>query len=70
MTTRGLKFREGFDWGRVAWGRPDAPARRLCAYCSGLLIEEEVQLEIYKEDGSAATFCEECVETWLMTNER
>ncbi len=26
--------KEGFDWAKVTWGRPDALRSVLCSYCS------------------------------------
>lgn len=64
MTTR-LQFKPGFDWRRVAWGKPDSPRRDLCAYCHGAL--PEVPLMLWKQDGSAVAFCDRCVEQWVTT---
>jgi hypothetical protein len=60
-----LRFRAGFDWGRVARGRPDSPVRPFCAYCSAFIDENEVPIMIWKDDGSAARFCDACIETWM-----
>jgi hypothetical protein len=38
-----LRFCTGFDWGRVAWGRPDSSVRPFCAYCSAFIDEDEVR---------------------------
>jgi hypothetical protein len=65
MTARELRFRDGFDWKRVAWGRPDSPRRSLCSYCHGAL--SEVPLMLWREDGSAASFCDECLEKWVIS---
>jgi hypothetical protein len=54
----------GFDWGRVAWGRPDSPVRPFCAYCHGQLGEDDVPLAVWQDDGSMARFCERCMATW------
>jgi hypothetical protein len=53
----------GFDWNKVAWGRPDSPPRRLCAYCAGPL--PEAPLMVWKSDGSGASFCDRCTERWF-----
>jgi hypothetical protein len=47
----------------VAWGRQDSPVRKLCAICHGAL--PEVPLMLWRADGSAASFCEECIEKWI-----
>jgi hypothetical protein len=51
-----------FDWNRVAWGRPDSPPRPFCAYCSAFLPKDSVPLMLWREDGSAARFCDRCAE--------
>lgn len=61
-----LITRPGFDWRKVAWGRPDARVRELCAYCHGAL--PRVPLMLWKDDGSAASFCDDCVERWWTTD--
>jgi len=58
-----LKFRDGFDWRRVAWGRPDSPVRPLCSYCHGEL--PEVPLMLWRDDGSAMQLCDDCVDQWV-----
>lgn len=61
-SARMLQPRPGFDWRRVAWGRPDSPVRPLCAYCHGAL--PEVPLIMTKRDGLTAMFCDDCTERW------
>ena len=53
-----LRVREGFNWRRVAWGKPDSPVRSLCCYCHGAL--PKVPLMLWREDGSAIAFCDAC----------
>jgi hypothetical protein len=48
----------------IAWGRPDSPLRELCAICAGAL--PEVPLMMWKADGSAASFCDACVDKWII----
>jgi hypothetical protein len=60
---RQLKFRDGFDWSRLAWGRPDSPPRDLCSYCHGAL--PEVPLMMWAKDGAAIQLCDSCVEQWV-----
>jgi hypothetical protein len=62
MTAK-LRFRDGFDWKRVAWGRPDSPVRDLCAYCHGKL--PEVPLMLWNDEGYCISFCDDCVEKWI-----
>ena len=57
-----IRPKPGFDWGRIAWGRPDSPVRMLCAYCHGAL--SEVPLILTKQDGSTAMFCDDCAAQW------
>jgi hypothetical protein len=45
---------------RISWGKPDSPLRPLCALCHGIL--PEVPFMIWKQDGSGASFCDECAE--------
>lgn len=47
----------------IAWGAPDSPRRNLCAICHGAL--PEVPLMMWKDDGSGASFCDECVDRWI-----
>lgn len=62
MTAK-LKFRDGFDWNRVTWSRPDSPPPVLCSYCSGAL--PEAPLMLWRDNGSAVSFCDTCAETWI-----
>ena len=55
-----IRFREGVV---ISWGKPDSPRRPLCAICHGPL--DPVPLMMWKEDGSCASFCDECVEEWI-----
>ena len=56
---------KGFSWNRVAWGRPDSPLRPLCAHCAAHLDEDSAPLMLWREDGSAARFCDPCAEALL-----
>lgn len=60
-----LKPKEGFDWGKVTWGRPDSPRSALCSYCSAALKDDEVPLIVWTEKHFAAQFCEKCQAKWL-----
>lgn len=59
-----LVAKDGFDWSRVAWGRPDSPMRPLCAYCHSKIDDGDVPMMLWKDDGSCAQFCSEC-EQWF-----
>lgn len=61
-----LLFRPGFDWGHVTWGRPDSIRTAICSYCHGGL--PEVPLMLWRADGSAAAFCDKCVEQWVTSD--
>lgn len=66
MIKHRLKFKPEFDWGRVAWSKPDSPRSPLCSYCQGAL--PEVPLMLWRENGSAMQLCDPCVEN-LVTSE-
>lgn len=61
-TVRKLKPRDGFDWDRVTWGRPDSVPTAICSYCSGGL--PAVPLILMRDDGHAARFCDRCARKW------
>ena len=54
----------GFDWNRLAWGRPDSPRSAVCSYCFAAIGDEEVPLIMWSKDGHAAQFCRSCQRTW------
>ena len=58
-----MRFRDGFDWRRVTWGRPDSVPTAICSYCHGAL--PKVPLMLWNEQGGAIQFCDACVEQWL-----
>lgn len=62
--TAKLKPKPGFDWGRVAWGRPDSPPRKLCSLCHNFIGEDDIPLMMWAKDGAMAQFCDACVERW------
>ena len=64
MTAARLRFRDGF-WQGVTWSRPDSPTPALCSKCSGAL--PEVPLMLWRDDHSAVSFCDGCVETWIVS---
>ncbi len=59
-----MQPREGFDWAKVTWGRPDSPRSVLCSYCSAVIGADEVPLILWQADGKAAQFCDKCMATW------
>ena len=62
MTAARLKFRDGF-WKAVTWSPPDSPSPAICSRCSGGL--PEIPLMMFREDKSAASFCDTCIEQWI-----
>jgi hypothetical protein len=60
-----LAPKAGFDWGRVAWGRPDSVPTVLCSYCSASLPEDSCPLILSTREGHAARFCDACQTTWF-----
>ena len=65
MTTLAPKPR--FDWGRVAWGKPDSVRSAVCSYCFAAIGERDVPLILWTDDGHAAQFCRACQKTlWGM----
>ena len=59
-----LRFRDGF-WQGVTWSRLDSPSPALCSKCSGGL--PDVPLMLWRDDNSAVSFCDGCVEKWIVS---
>jgi hypothetical protein len=59
-----IKPKPGFNWQRVAWGRPDSPQRALCSYCHGKIDDDDVPLMLWNDAGYCAQFCDACIEKW------
>lgn len=59
-----LEPRAGFDWGRVAWGRPDSPVSAVCSYCFAAIGDDDTPLRLMAKDGHAAQFCDACMRAW------
>jgi len=59
-----LEPRDGFNWSRVIWSRPDASPSVLCSYCSAVLPEHAVPLILFKAAGDTAQFCRDCQVRW------
>lgn len=57
-----LRFKPGFEQA-VTWSQPDAPTPALCSACHGAL--PEVPLMLWRNDSSALSLCDDCVDTWL-----
>ena len=57
-----LKPKEGFDWDRLTWGRPDSPPTVLCSNCSASIAEDDVPLILWTGDGRSVRFCRACGE--------
>jgi glycine/D-amino acid oxidase-like deaminating enzyme len=55
-----LKPKEGFDWDRLTWGRPDSVATVLCSHCSASLDDGEAPLIVVAANGWSARFCRPC----------
>jgi len=64
MTT--IKPKPGFDWSRVAWGRPESPRSLLCSYCFAGISDDEdfVPLILTTENGFVCQFCDKCMREW------
>ena len=61
-----LAPRPGFDWRQVRWGGPEERRTEVCSYlpCAKPIGEDDIPLSLFRDDGSAAEFCEECQRTW------
>jgi hypothetical protein len=59
-----LQPRDGFDWARVAWGRPDSPRSELCSYCFAKIDDDTVPLMLTTETGYVCQFCDQCMQRW------
>jgi hypothetical protein len=62
MTT--LKPKEGFDWTKLTWGRPDSVPTVLCSYCSASIPEGSVPLIMSNAEGWTVRFCDACMKRW------
>lgn len=60
-----IKPREGFDWRKINWGRPDSPPSALCSYCSAVIPEADVPLIMWNQGSYSARFCEACMVRWF-----
>lgn len=59
-----LEPKDGFDWSRCTWGRPDSPPSVLCSYCSASIPENSVPLIASNTEGWTVRFCDACAERW------
>jgi len=60
-----LSTKNGFDWRLIAWNRPGTQPRDLCAYCHGKITRDEIPLEISRDTGAHARFCDACVKEYF-----
>jgi hypothetical protein len=61
-----LAFRKGFETQRLVWSAPDAVRSPFCSYCFAGIGEDDVPLMMWRPDGSAAQFCDECARKWIV----
>jgi len=59
-----LQPKDGFDWNKVTWGRPDSVRSCLCSYCSAVIPEGAMPLIMWTNDSHAAQFCLACQKAW------
>ncbi len=59
-----LEPKPGFDWDRLTWGRPDSVPSVLCSYCSASISDDDMPLRLWRADGSAVQFCDDCQRRW------
>jgi hypothetical protein len=57
-----LRPKEGFEWDRLTWGRPDSVPTVLCSYCSASIGDDDAPLILWTGDGWSVRFCRECGE--------
>jgi len=60
-----LTFRSGFHPQRVVWSEPNAVRSSFCSYCFAAIGEDDVPLMMWRPDGRAAQFCDECASKWI-----
>lgn len=65
-----LTPKAGFDWSRVKWGGAEERRTQCCSYCAKPFPDEDddgdfVPLILWKKDGSAAEFCDDCQTEWF-----
>jgi hypothetical protein len=53
------------DPGRIKWGGPDEVVADSCSICGAALGEDAVPLRMWRADGSAAVFCDPCVDKYV-----
>lgn len=67
MRAKFLKTAPGFDWSRVVWGGPNDERTQHCSYCGEPFPDDDnfMPLILWKHEGSAAEFCEQCQRDWF-----
>jgi hypothetical protein len=60
-----LAPKDGFDWRKVTWGRPDSPRSVLCSYCAAVIGDEDIPFIMWTQAGYAAQFCPKCQDRWF-----
>ena len=60
-----LQALPGFHWEQVRWRGPEETVAEQCSYCDAELSDDSIPLMLFKQDGSAARFCDECQERWF-----
>lgn len=63
MSKISFGFKPEFKPERLVWSKPDSPPPVICSYCSGAL--PEVPLTMWKDDGAAISFCDDCVKAHI-----
>jgi hypothetical protein len=60
-----LAPKAGFDWAKLAWGRPDSPPSVLCSYCSTSLGERDIPMRMWNPEGYTVALCGKCATEWF-----
>lgn len=64
-----LRFKEGFDRGRVRWLGPKDPFPLECGYCGRPMDEREERLRVMNAH-KFAQLCTDCLGTWTVDVQR
>lgn len=57
---KAFRAKPGFDWSRVKWSPPRGRLGDQCSLCPAKIGEDDVPLMMWRDDASAAQFCEKC----------
>ncbi len=60
-----LRPAPGFDPLRLRWGGPEEPQSDECSYCDEAIAEDSCPLRMWRDDGWAVVFCDDCAERWF-----